>query len=92
MACKTTGKSGSKLFTILPGFSMFLRNIYAAFCDFKSAKAAKRLAPDPGGGAYCAHTEVGNSLQVTRHSLDYFILTLRPAYTGRLLDFSMQLK
>ena len=46
MACKTTGKSGSKLFTILPGFSMFLRN-YAMFCDFKSAKVAKRLGLCP---------------------------------------------
>ena len=46
MACKTTGKSGSKLSTILPGFSMFLGN-YAMFCDFKSAKVAK--TPDGHG-------------------------------------------
>ena len=43
---ETTGKSGSKLFTILPGFSMFLRN-YAMFCDFKSANVAKRLGRSP---------------------------------------------
>ena len=35
VACKTTG-------TILPGFSMFLRN-YDMFSDFKSAEVAKRL-------------------------------------------------
>ena len=37
VARKTTGKSESKLFTILPGFSMFLRN-YAMFFDFKVRK------------------------------------------------------